>query len=78
MNETFEHNLKILDEWTYNNEIFRLVNYGCGPNVLEEYIDMKWKEVSMYYKWSIITNRICLLKKEIPNKIIELIKKQYK
>lgn len=57
-NETFEINLKIISEWESQQEKYRLVNLGAGPDLIQEKIENEWVEVKIYYKWGIATNRI--------------------
>ena len=46
------------DEWLSSGDKYRLVNFGSGPDVLEIFKDGIWKEESIQYRWSTLTNRI--------------------
>lgn len=63
--ETFEINLKVLDEWVAGDEKFRLVYLGSGPNQLQIHRLGEWVEESAHFRWGLITARLLKLKSKL-------------
>jgi hypothetical protein len=56
--EGFEEDLQIINSWESGSDKYRLVNLGAGPNQLQIFENGKWREESVQYRWSAMSNRI--------------------
>jgi len=61
MGEGFVENIKVLSEWEAGGELFRLVNLGAGPDVLQVNKHGLWVKESECYEWGVITKRVAKL-----------------
>ncbi len=63
MNEGFVINISIIDQWKSQNDTYRLVNLGAGPDTLQVLKNEEWVEETQCYVHSELCNRIKTLSK---------------
>lgn len=64
MKGSFIEELKILDSWESENEKFRIVNLGMGPDRLEVFKKGEWHKELACYEWDVVISRLLHLKND--------------